>query len=161
MSQCQSSEFRVRVNRRLSLSKAMFGASTSSATEKFNSHAVTTDNRQAGECEARNPCIHDHNDIKKSAEGTTEKHFCRAFGTLIFYNLILQGFRTACFITCLLSVVLTGLLASLELKAIAHSSQLMAHSLLFLNKSLNRFSVFCNNLHEVNTAVQVCHINDR
>ena len=169
MSQCQSSEFRVRVNRRLSLSKAMFGASTSSATEKFNSHVVTTEYRQAVECEARNPCIHDHNDIK-NAEGTTEVFFCRTFGALIFYNLILQGFRTACFITCLLSVVLTGLFFAMSNKhramglkqlLTAHSSWLMAHSLLFLNKSLNRFSVFCNNFHEVNTAVQVCHINDR
>ena len=31
-----------------------------------------TDNRQVVECEARNPCIHVHNDIK-SAVGTTEK----------------------------------------------------------------------------------------
>ena len=35
------------------------------------SHVVTTEYRQAVECVARNPCIHDHDDIK-SAEGTTE-----------------------------------------------------------------------------------------
>ena len=34
----------------------------------------TTVPRQAVECEARNPCIHDQNDIK-SAEGTTETEF--------------------------------------------------------------------------------------
>ena len=48
-----------------------------------NSHRVTTVSRQAVECEARNPCIHDHNNIK-SAEGTTEAFFCRTFGALMF-----------------------------------------------------------------------------
>ena len=74
------------VPRCLSLSKAKRGASTSSATEEFEvqSHVVTTANRQAVECEARNPCIHNHDDIK-SAEGTTEVLFCRAFSTLIYW----------------------------------------------------------------------------
>ena len=72
MSQCQSSEFRVQ-----------------SLEFRVQSHVVTTEYRQAVECEARNPCIHDRNDIK-SAVGTTEMflsclqhldfwaiHFCR------------------------------------------------------------------------------------
>ena len=49
--------------------------------------------------------------------------------------------------------------ASIELRAIAHSSWLTANSLLFLDESLNNFTVFCNNLHEVNSAVQVCYVN--
>ena len=57
---------------------------------EFNSHVVTTVPRQAVECEARNPCIHDHEDIK-SAEGTTEKLFCRTFGALIFLKLFFAG----------------------------------------------------------------------
>ena len=122
-----------------------------------NSHVVTTEYRQAVECEARNPCIHDHNDIK-SAEGTTEVFFCRAFGTLIFYNLILQGFRTACFITCLLSVVLTGLFCYEQFSIFSFQFSI-AHCLSFLNKALYRFTVFCNDLNEVNTAVQVGYIN--
>ncbi len=39
---------------------------------KKGCHVVTTEYRQAVECEARSPCIHDRNDIK-SAVGTTEK----------------------------------------------------------------------------------------
>ena len=57
---------------------------------KVNSHVVTTEYRQAVECEARNPCIHDHNDIK-NAEGTTEVFFCRAFSTLIFLQSYFAG----------------------------------------------------------------------
>ena len=55
-----------------------------------NSHRVTTVSRQAVECEARNPCIHDHNDIK-SAEGTTEAFFCRTFGALMFLQSYFAG----------------------------------------------------------------------
>ena len=54
MFRVQSSEFRVQ-----------------SLEFRVHSHVVTTEYRQAVECEARNPCIHDHDDIK-SAEGTTE-----------------------------------------------------------------------------------------
>ena len=52
-----------------------------------NSHRVTTVSRQAVECEARNPCIHDHDNIK-NAEGTTEGFFCRTFGALIFFAIL-------------------------------------------------------------------------
>ena len=52
-----------------------------------NSHRVTTVSRQAVKCEARNPCIHDHDNIK-SAEGTTEVFFCRTFGALIFFAIL-------------------------------------------------------------------------
>ena len=38
-------------------------------------------------------------------------------------------------------------------------SQLIAHSLLFLNKALYRFTIFCNDFHEVNAAVQVGYVN--
>ena len=77
---------------------------------EFNSHVVTTVPRQAVECEARNPCIHDHEDIK-SAEGTTENLFCRTFGVLIFLKLFFAGIpRTLCSITCLLSVAPTELI---------------------------------------------------
>ena len=62
---------------------------------EFNSHVVTTVPRQAVECEARNPCIHDHEDIK-SAEGTTEKLFCRTFGALIFFKTFLCRYSALC-----------------------------------------------------------------
>ena len=55
-----------------------------------NSHRVTTVSRQAVKCEARNPCIHDHDNIK-SAEGTTEVFFCRTFGALIFLQSYSAG----------------------------------------------------------------------
>ena len=50
----------------------------------------TTEYRQEVECVARNPCIHDHDDIK-SAEGTTEMFFCRAFSTLMFLQSYFAG----------------------------------------------------------------------
>ena len=64
------------------------------------SHVVTTVSRQAVECEARNPCIRDRNVIKvlKARQRYFLSHL-RRFDFLC--NLILQGFRTACFITCL------------------------------------------------------------
>ena len=55
-----------------------------------NSHRVTTVSRQAVKCEARNPCIHDHDNIK-SAEGTTKVFFCRTFGALIFLQSYSAG----------------------------------------------------------------------
>ena len=148
---------------------------------------MTTVFRQAVECEARNPCIHDHDDIK-SAEGTTEVFFCRTFGALIFLQSYLQGFRTACFITCLGTVVLTGLFfkttrlqdhkttrpqdyktvsefrvqcqcQSSEFKKRSCFSQQLLLPLAFrllslvFNKSLHSFTVFCNNLHEVDAAI--------
>ena len=94
------------------------------------SHVVTAVFRQAVECEARNPCIHDRNDIK-SAEGTTEVLFCRAFSTLIYWISFLQAFRTACFITCLLSVAPTELFFCYEQWALSfgqNRSRLIVHS---------------------------------
>ena len=119
----------------------------------------TTEYRQAVECIARNPCIHDHNDIK-SAEGTTEVCFCRTFGALIFLQSYFAGIPH-----CVLhhpAYILSSLqdfFAMSNFQFSAFNFQLLtAHSLLFFDKALYCFAVFCNNLHEVNSAVQVCHI---
>ena len=125
------------------------------------SHVVTTDNRQAVECEARNPCIHDHNDIK-SAEGTTEVFFCRTFGALIFFAILFcrdSALRASSPAYCLSS--LQDFFAMSNFQFSAFNFQLLtAHSLLFLDKALYRFTVFCNDFNEVNSAVQVCNINN-
>ena len=64
------------------------------------SHVVTTVSRQAVECEARSPCIHDRNIIKVLK--ARQRHFLSHLRRFDFFlHLILQGFRTACFITCL------------------------------------------------------------
>ena len=72
------------------------------------SHVVTTDNRQAVECEAWSPCIHNHDDIK-SAEGTTEVFFCRTYGALIYRKHHFAGIPHFVLHTCLLSVAPTEL----------------------------------------------------
>ena len=115
MCQCQSSEFRVQsqsqssesvsvsesesVSESVSESESEFRVRVQSSESEFRvqslefrvqSHVVTTEYRQAVKCEARNPCIHDQNDIK-SAEGTTEVFFCRTFSALICFKPFLAG----------------------------------------------------------------------
>ena len=72
---------------------------------------MTTEYRQAVECEARNPCIHDRNDIK-SAEGTTEKKkkFCRTYGAMIYRKHHFAGIPHFVLHTCLYSVAPTELI---------------------------------------------------
>ena len=121
----------------------------------------TTEYRQAVECIARNPCIHDHNDIK-SAEGTTEVCFCRTFGALIFLQSYFAGIPHCVLhhlpIFCRPYRTFLLRASSLGLRAIARSLWLIAQSLLFLNEALYCFTVCCNDFHEVNSAVQTRNI---
>ena len=68
---------------------------------------MTTEYRQAVKFEARNPCILDHNNIK-SAVGTTEDFFCRAYGTLIYFKTFFTGIPHYVLHTCLLSAAPNG-----------------------------------------------------
>ena len=61
--------------------------SPSQSLSEFKSHVVTTEYRQAVECEARNPCFHDQNDIK-SAEGTTEVFFLSHLQRFDFFAIL-------------------------------------------------------------------------
>ena len=69
---------------------------------------MTTEYRQAVECEARNPCIHDHDDIK-SAEGTTEDFSVVPTALGFLGNSFLQAFRTLCSIPAYILSLLRSL----------------------------------------------------
>ena len=107
----------------------------------------TTEYRQAVECIARNPCIHDHNDIK-SAEGTTEGCFCRTFGALIFLQSYFAGIPHCVLhhlpIFCRPYRTFLLRAASFELRAsllTAHGSQLIAYYFLIKRCTASPFSV--------------------
>ena len=73
------------------------------------SHVVTKVPRQAVECEARNPCILDRTDIKVLK--ARQRIFLSCLQHFDLFGISsLQGFRTACFITCLETAVPSELL---------------------------------------------------
>ena len=49
---------------------------------------------------------------------------------------------------------------AMSLEQFAHSSQLKARSLLFLNEAFYNFTIFCNDFYEVNSAVQIFNVNN-